>query len=180
MEGLLRKKKISQKDFTKDLFRSNSSTKRSCWQGSYNITFLKTRKQPPEVFCKKVVFKSLTNFTGKHLCQSLFFNKAAASHAEVRLQWSCKPTLFCKPTLLQISFTKITLRHGEGEYLFSQNTSSGCFRKHHENTGNHFFNKRRNSIIGVFQRMWFFKKVGVFNITSRQLLLYLNLAKMIG
>ena len=28
-------------------------------------------KQPPEVF------RNLTKFTGKHLCQSLFFNKVA-------------------------------------------------------------------------------------------------------
>ena len=30
-----------------------------------------------EVFCKKGVLRKLTKFTGKHLCQSLFFNKAA-------------------------------------------------------------------------------------------------------
>ena len=30
-----------------------------------------------EVFCKKYVLKNLTKFTGKHLCQSLFFNKVA-------------------------------------------------------------------------------------------------------
>ena len=29
-------------------------------------------KQPPEVFCKKSVLKSFINFTGKHLCWSLF------------------------------------------------------------------------------------------------------------
>ena len=33
------------------------------------------RSSRPEVFCKKGV---LSNFTGKHLCQSLFFNKVAA------------------------------------------------------------------------------------------------------
>ena len=27
----------------------------------------------PEVFCKKVVFRNFAKFTGKHLCQSLFF-----------------------------------------------------------------------------------------------------------
>ena len=30
-----------------------------------------------EVFCKKGVFRNLTKFTGKLLCQSLFFNKVA-------------------------------------------------------------------------------------------------------
>ena len=33
------------------------------------------QKQPPEVFCKKVVLKNFAKFTGKRLCQSLFFNK---------------------------------------------------------------------------------------------------------
>ena len=33
------------------------------------------RSSRPEVFCKKVVLRSFTKFTGKHLCQSLFFNK---------------------------------------------------------------------------------------------------------
>ena len=28
------------------------------------------------MFCKKGVFKNFTKFTGKHLCQSLFFNKS--------------------------------------------------------------------------------------------------------
>ena len=31
----------------------------------------------PEVFCKKGVFRNFIKFTGKHLCQSLFFNKIA-------------------------------------------------------------------------------------------------------
>ena len=31
----------------------------------------------PEVFSKKGVLENLTKFTGKHLCQSLFFNKVA-------------------------------------------------------------------------------------------------------
>ena len=33
------------------------------------------QKQPPEVFCVKCVHRNLTKLTGKHLCQSLFFNK---------------------------------------------------------------------------------------------------------
>ena len=32
-------------------------------------------KQPPEVFYKKGVLKNFTKLTGKHLRQSLFFNK---------------------------------------------------------------------------------------------------------
>ena len=35
------------------------------------------QKQSPEVFYKKGVLKNFAKFTGKHLCQSLFFNKVA-------------------------------------------------------------------------------------------------------
>ena len=35
------------------------------------------QKQPPEVFYKKDVLRNFTKFTGKHLCQTLFFNKFA-------------------------------------------------------------------------------------------------------
>ena len=37
----------------------------------------KIRSSRPEVFCKKEVLKNVTKFTGKHLCQSIFFNKVA-------------------------------------------------------------------------------------------------------
>ena len=33
------------------------------------------RSSRPEVFCKKGALKNFAKFTGKHLCQSLFFNK---------------------------------------------------------------------------------------------------------
>ena len=34
-----------------------------------------TKMQPPEVFCKKGVLRNFAKFIGKHMCQSLFFNK---------------------------------------------------------------------------------------------------------
>ena len=34
----------------------------------------KDRSSRPEVFCKKIVLRNFAKFTGKHLCQSLFFN----------------------------------------------------------------------------------------------------------
>ena len=37
------------------------------------------RSSRPEVFCKKGVLRNFTKFTGKHLCQSFFLNKVAAS-----------------------------------------------------------------------------------------------------
>ena len=52
-----------------------------------SIESLPTRYQPlqlisirtnrPELFCKKDVLRNSAKFTGKHLCQSLFFNKVA-------------------------------------------------------------------------------------------------------
>ena len=36
-----------------------------------------SRSSRPNVFGKKGVLKNFTNFAGKHLCQSLFFNKFA-------------------------------------------------------------------------------------------------------
>ena len=35
------------------------------------------RSSRPRVFCKKGVLRNFTKFTGKHLCQRLFFNKVA-------------------------------------------------------------------------------------------------------
>ena len=35
------------------------------------------RSSRPEVLCKKGVLRNFTKFTGKHLCQNLFFNKVA-------------------------------------------------------------------------------------------------------
>ena len=49
-----------------------------------------------EVFCKKGVFRNLTKFTGKLLCQSLFFNKVAG--------WGCN--LIKKETLAQVFFSE--------------------------------------------------------------------------
>ena len=39
--------------------------------------FLQKQNQPQEVFYVKRFFRNFTKFTGKHLWQSLFFNKVA-------------------------------------------------------------------------------------------------------
>ena len=47
-----------------------------------NLIDFAVQKQPPELFCKKVVLKNFENFTGKYLwntCESLF-NKFASLH----------------------------------------------------------------------------------------------------
>ena len=40
-------------------------------------TFMMDRSSCPEVFCKKDALRNFAKFTGKHLCQNLFFIKVA-------------------------------------------------------------------------------------------------------
>ena len=58
------------------------------------------RSSHPEMFCKNRVLRNLTTFTGKHLCQSLFFNKVAglrpATLLKKRLWGKCFPVNFVK------------------------------------------------------------------------------------
>ena len=52
------------------------------------------------VFCKKGALKNFAKFTGKHLCQSLFFDKVAglrpATLLKMRFCHSCFFGEFCK------------------------------------------------------------------------------------
>ena len=52
------------------------------------------------VFCKKGVLRNFTKFTGKHLCQNIFFNKVAglkpATLLKKRLWHRCFPVNFVK------------------------------------------------------------------------------------
>ena len=58
------------------------------------------QKQPLEVFYVKRFFRNLTKFIGKHLCQSLFFNKVASLRTPTllkkRLWHRCFLTNFVK------------------------------------------------------------------------------------
>ena len=59
-----------------------------------------SRSNRPEVLRKKGVLRNLRKFTGKHLCQSLSFNKLAglipATLLKKRLWHSCFPVNFVK------------------------------------------------------------------------------------
>ena len=58
------------------------------------------RSSRPEVFCREGVLGNFTKFTGKHLCQSLFFNKVtglrSATLLKKRLWRRCFPVNFVK------------------------------------------------------------------------------------
>ena len=63
-----------------------------------------SRSSRPEVFCKKGVLGNFAKFTGKHLCQSLFFNKVAglrpATLLKKKLWHTCN--FIKKDTLAQV------------------------------------------------------------------------------
>ena len=65
-----------------------------------------TRSRHPEVFCEKGVLRNFSKFTGKHLCQSLFFGKVAglrpATLLKEKLSHRCFPANFEK--FLRIPF----------------------------------------------------------------------------
>ena len=62
----------------------------SKWYHCGVFSFL-SRSSRPEVFRKKNVLMNFAKFTGKHLCQSLFFNKVAGLRPETffteHLRW---------------------------------------------------------------------------------------------
>ena len=72
------------------------------FQSSYS------RSSYPEMFYKTDVLKNFAKFTGKHLCQTLFFSKVTL--LKKRLWYRCFPVSFAK-------FLRTA---------FSTNTSGGC------------------------------------------------------
>ena len=67
-----------------------------CWQA----WFKQSRSSRLEVFCKEAVLRNFAKFTGKHLYQSLVFNKVAglrpATLLQKRLWHRCFPVNFAK------------------------------------------------------------------------------------
>ena len=50
---------------------------------SCRVCDVKYRSSVLEVFCEKGVLRNFAKFTGKHLCQSLFFNKVAGGACNI-------------------------------------------------------------------------------------------------
>ena len=71
------------------------------------------RKSSPEVFYQKSILKNVSKFTGKYLCQSLFFNKVAGlwlgTFLKKRLCSRCFPVNCAK--FLRTNFLKENLRY---------------------------------------------------------------------
>ena len=75
------------------------------------------RSSRPEVFRKKGVLRNFAKFTGKHLRQSLFFNKVA----RLRLATLLKKRLWHR--YFPVNFMEFL------KTIFSKNNSGGCISK---------------------------------------------------
>ena len=79
---------------------------------------VKLRSSCPEVFHKKAVLRNFAKFTGKYLCQRLFFNTVAGQ---------ARPATLIKKSLwhrcFPVNFAKFL------RTPFLQKSSSGCFCK---------------------------------------------------
>ena len=69
------------------------------------------RKQPPDVFYKKVVLKNIAKSTGKHLCRRLFLKKVAGlSNRETLTRWfPVNFAKFLRTLFLQNTFGQLLL-----------------------------------------------------------------------
>ena len=95
---------------------------RMCYLLDLNSTYRSSR---PEVFCKKCVLKNLAKFTGKHLCQSLFFN----NFIKKRLWDRCFPMNFAK--FLKTPFLTEHLRWLLLEKVYISNILFTAFSKYY-------------------------------------------------
>ena len=90
---LIRENKLKTKlDSVKYLLKKKCLPLKRCIQ-------LNLRSSLPEVFYKKGVLKNFAKFTGKQLCQSLFFNKLQGSPTTLlkkKLWDRCFPVNFVK------------------------------------------------------------------------------------
>ena len=68
------------------------------------------RSNCPEVFCKQSVLRNFAKFTGKHLCQRLFFNKVAGLRPVTLLKKSLWHRCF------HVNFAKFLRAHFSTEH----------------------------------------------------------------
>ena len=84
--------------------------------------------QPPEVFCKKGVLRNFAKFTGKHLCQRLFFRSLVQENFAKFLRTPFLQNI--SGQLLQNGHAKVLITHilyrrtTPGEYLEPSRTST--------------------------------------------------------
>ena len=93
---------------------------------SEEFMVMSNKEQPLEMFCKKYFLRNFAEFTGKHLCQSLFFNKVSSLRSGTLIKkrvWHwCFPVKFAKilRTLLWQNTSGRLLLHMDSKGIFWQ------------------------------------------------------------
>ena len=86
------------------------------------------RSRRPEVFCKKGVLRNFAKFIGKHLYQSLFFNKVAGLRSVTLLKketlvqvFSCEFCEIAKNTFLhKATLVAASAAYNTSSYIFAE------------------------------------------------------------
>ena len=86
---------LNIKDKTYKLAKTTKSPFKSCFIRDCTL-FRLFRSSHTGVLCKKVVLRNFAKFTGKHLCQSLYFNKVASLRLLTSGFWLFKKYLIFK------------------------------------------------------------------------------------
>ena len=92
---------LSKNLFSFSTFISNKyyfkNTKVNCLSYLFGVSRM-PRNSCSKLFCKEIVLKTFSKFTGKHLRRSLFFNKVVgpATLLKKRLRHRCFPVNFCE------------------------------------------------------------------------------------
>ena len=73
--------------------KKNFKTLQTCEKKTVDLRF---QKQSSKGVLKKGVLRNFTKFTGKHLCQSLFFNKVAGSACNSIKKETLPQVFFCE------------------------------------------------------------------------------------
>ena len=120
------------------------------YQGREVRILLTFRSSRPEMFCKKGVFRNFAKFTGKHMCQTFFFNKLAGVNDDTNrffgecfspINYQLLPTLVDKFIRRTISMSKNLMNSSSllessesilkstfGESHFSKQLFRECFQ----------------------------------------------------
>ena len=85
-------------DKTYKLEKTVQKTLKNYFMRDYTL-FRLFRSSHPGVLCKKSVLRNFAKFTGKHFCQSLYFNKVAALRLRTSGFWLFKKYLIFKSVI---------------------------------------------------------------------------------
>ena len=123
-----------------------------------------SRSSCPEVFCQKGVLENVAKFTGKHLSQSLFFNKVT-----LLIKLKTRPWRKCFPVNFEKFLrTPCPTEHLRWLLLFLTMPKKYCMWMNSNFTGNQSWNKSKHFHLFLILML---KKSGFFNV---KLILFMN------